>query len=150
MSRKEKIYLCQCLSGIKVPSGYSSNIQSLISMKDLKLVVLKSHDCHALTQQLLPVSIRSVLPQHIHHAIPRLYFFFNTICRKVIGPIKLEELQKYTVVTLYQLEIYFSPSFFDIMVHLMVHLIREIRLCSPVFLRWMYPFERYMKILKGI
>ena len=35
------------------------------------------------------------------------------------------------------------------MVHLTVHLIREIRLCGPVFLRWMYPFERYNKILKG-
>ena len=69
LSRKEKIDLCQCLSGIKVPSGYSSNIQSLVSMKDLKLVGLKSHDCHALMQQLLPVAIRSVLPQHVCHAI---------------------------------------------------------------------------------
>ena len=35
------------------------------------------------------------------------------------------------------------------MVHLTVHLVREVRLCGPVYLRWMYPFERYMKILKG-
>ena len=35
------------------------------------------------------------------------------------------------------------------MVHLIVHLVREIRLCGPVYLRWMYPFEQYMKILKG-
>nr|XP_004492197.1 uncharacterized protein LOC101504131 [Cicer arietinum] len=27
--------------------------------------------------------------------------------------------------------------------------VREIKLCGPVYLRWMYPFERYMKILKG-
>ena len=38
LSRKEKIDLCQYLSGIKVLSDYLSNIQSLISMKDLKLV----------------------------------------------------------------------------------------------------------------
>ena len=44
---------------------------------------------------------------------------------------------------------YFPPSFFDIMVHLIIHLVREVRLCGPVFLRWMYPVERYMKILKG-
>ena len=30
-----------------------------------------------------------------------------------------------------------------------MHLVREIRLCGPVYLRWMYPVERYMKILKG-
>ncbi|GAU16669.1 hypothetical protein TSUD_326190 [Trifolium subterraneum] len=35
------------------------------------------------------------------------------------------------------------------MVHLIVHLVREIRLCGPVYLRWMYPVEQYMKILKG-
>ena len=35
------------------------------------------------------------------------------------------------------------------MVHLIIHLVREIRLCGLIFLRWMYPIERYMKVLKG-
>ncbi|KAL0544079.1 hypothetical protein IC582_019190 [Cucumis melo] len=35
------------------------------------------------------------------------------------------------------------------MVHLVVHLVREVKLCGPVYLRWMYPFERYMKVLKS-
>ena len=47
------------------------------------------------------------------------------------------------------LEEYFPPAFFDVMVHLTVHLPREIKLCGPVWLRWMYSMERYMKILKG-
>ena len=38
LSKKEKISLCECLRGIKVPQGYSSNVKSLVSMKDLKLV----------------------------------------------------------------------------------------------------------------
>jgi len=44
---------------------------------------------------------------------------------------------------------YFPPAFFDIMVHLIVHLVREIKCCGPIYLRWMYPVERYMKNLKG-
>ena len=44
---------------------------------------------------------------------------------------------------------YFPPAFFDIMVHLIVHLVREIKCCGPVYLHWTYPVERYMKILKG-
>jgi len=44
---------------------------------------------------------------------------------------------------------FFPPYFFDIMVHLFVHLVREVRLCGLVYLRWMYPIKRYMKILKG-
>jgi len=43
----------------------------------------------------------------------------------------------------------FPPSFFDIIVHLLAHLVREIKFCGPVYLRCMYPIERYMKILKG-
>ena len=61
----------------------------------------------------------------------------------------LDKLQNDVVVTLCILEKYFPPSFFDIMLHLTVHLVREVKLCGPVYLRWMYPFERFMKFLKG-
>jgi len=67
----------------------------------------------------------------------------------VIDPLKLDALQKEVVLTLCHLEIYFPPSFFDVMVHLVVHLVREIKICGPVFLRYMYPFERFMGILKS-
>jgi len=57
LSKKEKIGFCQCLRGVKVPQGYYSNIKSLVQLKELKLVGLKSHDCHVLMQQLLVVAI---------------------------------------------------------------------------------------------
>ena len=60
----------------------------------------------------------------------------------------LDKLQNELVVTLCLLEKYFSPSF-DIMIHLTVHLVREVRLCGPIYFIWMYPFERFMKVLKG-
>ncbi|CAM8937750.1 unnamed protein product [Rhodiola kirilowii] len=58
LSKNEKTILCGCLKGVKVPYGYSSNIASLVSMKDLRLNGLKSHDYHVLIQQLLPIAIR--------------------------------------------------------------------------------------------
>ena len=48
LSRKENISFCQCLRRVKVPQGYSSNIKSLVQLKDLKFVGLKSHDYHVL------------------------------------------------------------------------------------------------------
>lgn len=51
--------------------------------------------------------------------------------------------------TLCQLERIFPPSFFDIMVHLPIHLANEVRLGGPVQFRWMYPPERYMCTLKS-
>ncbi|KAL5555691.1 hypothetical protein UlMin_037927 [Ulmus minor] len=149
LSRFEKKLFCSTLAGVKVPTGYSSNIKSLVQMKDLKLINLKSHDCHTLMQQLLPVAIRGVLPKEVRNTIIRLCYFFNSICSKIIDPSKLQQLQDEVVVTLCLLEKYFPPAFFDVMVHLTVHLPREIKFCGPVWLRWMYSMERYMKILKG-
>ncbi|XP_058733075.1 uncharacterized protein LOC131604664 [Vicia villosa] len=149
LSRKEKIILCKFLHGVKVPEGYSSNIKSLVSMKDLKLKGLKSHDCHVLMENFLPIGIRSILPEKVRCTITKLCFFFKAICSKVIDPEKLPLLQKEIVVTLCELEMYFPPSFFDIMVHLTVHLVMETQYCGPAYMRWMYPIERYMKILKS-
>lgn len=149
MSKQERTIFCQCLHGIKVPQGYSSNIKSLVSMQDLKLVGLKSHDCHVLMQQFLPIAICGILPKKLRLVIIRLCQFFNAICSKVIDPTKLDDLEVEARIILCQLEMFFPPAFFDIMVHLIVHLVREIRLCGPVYLRWMYPVECYMKILKG-
>ncbi|KAJ9542610.1 hypothetical protein OSB04_029116 [Centaurea solstitialis] len=48
LSKVEKTRFCQCLHGIKIPYGYSANIKKLVSMKYLKLLGMKSHDCHVL------------------------------------------------------------------------------------------------------
>ncbi|KAI5316717.1 hypothetical protein L3X38_036424 [Prunus dulcis] len=149
LSKAEKREVCNSFYGMKVPKGYSSNIKNLVSLQDSRLLGLKSHDCHTLMQQLLPVAIRSVLEKPARYAITRLCFFFNAICAKTVDVSKLDKLEEDVVVTLCLLEKYFPPSFFDIMVHLVVHLVREVRLCGPVYFRWMYPFERYMKVLKG-
>ena len=48
LSKTEKIAMCKCLHGIKVPSGYFANIKRLVNMIDLKLTGMKSHDCHVM------------------------------------------------------------------------------------------------------
>jgi len=77
-----------------------------------------------------------------------LCFFFNKISQKTMDVFELDDLELESVETACQLEMYFPPSFFDIMVHLIVHIMYEIKMCGPVFLRSMYPFERFMGILK--
>ena len=69
LSRKEKISFCQCLHRVKVPQVYSSNIKSLVQLKDLKLVGLNSHDYHVLMHQLLAVAIRDIFPNKVRLAI---------------------------------------------------------------------------------
>lgn len=149
LNKKEKKLFCETLQGVKVPDGYSSNFRNLVSMDECRLHGLKSHDCHTLMQQILPLAIRNCLSKNVRSVITRLCFFFNSLCSKVIRPDSLDQLQQELQVTLSSLEQYFLPAFFDIMVHLTAHLVEEVMLCGPVYLRWMFPFERGMKPIKG-
>ncbi|KAL6146109.1 hypothetical protein ACLB2K_056792 [Fragaria x ananassa] len=144
----EKKIVCRSFFGMSVPTHFSSNISNLVSMEDLNLVSLKSHDCHTVMQYLLPVALRSVLEKAVRYAIIRFCLFFKAICSKVIDVSRLKQMQADLVETVCLLEKFFPPSFFDIMIHLTVHLVREVEWCGPVFFRWMFPFERYMKVLK--
>jgi hypothetical protein len=51
-------------------------------------------------------------------------FFFNTIGQKVLSEEALESLEKMHYETLYFLEMYFPPDFFDISVNFTTHLIK--------------------------
>ncbi|GJT15354.1 putative transposase-associated domain-containing protein [Tanacetum coccineum] len=68
---------------------------------------------------------------------------------KEINLQELDKLQLELVVTLCLLKKFFPLSFFDIMIHLTVHLTREVKLCGRICSRWMYPIERCMKVIKG-
>ena len=55
--------------------------------------------------------------------------------------IEFKQATKDVVQSLVSLEMIFSPSFFNIMTHLLVHLVKEIGILDPVFLHNMFPFE---------
>ncbi|XP_066162198.1 uncharacterized protein [Oryza sativa Japonica Group] len=99
--------------------------------------------------KILPVAIRGILPPQVHHTIQRLCAFFNAIGQKIIDSEDLDGLQADIVRTLCHLEMYFPLAFFDIMVHLTVHLVKQTKIFGPAFMREMWPFERYMGILKS-
>ena len=149
LTHQEKKIVCSSFLGMKLPDGFCSNIRSLVSMETLRLTKMKSHDCHMILHHLLPIAIRSSLHKKVRDTVIRFCLFFKAICSKVIEVDKLEKMQSQLVITICQLEKYFPPSLFDIMIHLSIHLVREVELCGPIFLRWMYPFERYMKTFKG-
>lgn len=142
MSKSEKKVFCKRLSDFKGPDGYCSNISRGVSVEECKVSGLKSHDYHVLMQQLLPVAVRGLLPKGPRLAILRMCAFFNRLCQRVIDVERISKMEAEVVETLCMFERFFPPSFFDIMVHLTVHLGREAKLCGPVHFRWMYPFER--------
>ena len=67
---------------------------------------------------------------------------FNEISQKAIDPNKLTRLQNDVVQCLVSFEMVFPPSFFNIMTHLLVHIVKEINILGHVFLHNLFPFER--------
>ena len=117
---------------MKVPGGYASNISRCIQVNERKIFGLKFHDYHVLMQQLLPLAIREVLHNNVCDAIVELCSFFKQLCSKVLKTDQLEHLQNDIIITLCKLERIFPPSFFDVMVHLPIHLANESKVIGPV------------------
>ena len=59
LTRDEKRAVCQWLRGVMVPTSFSSNIKSLVLMKDLTLTSFIAHDCHVMLTVFLPIVIRA-------------------------------------------------------------------------------------------
>ena len=50
--------------------------------------------------------------------------------------------------TLIRLEMHFPLTYFDILLHLLIHLVDQIRALGLMYLHQMFPFERLMKIFR--
>jgi hypothetical protein len=147
---KHENEFCEFLKNVKVPSSYSMNVSIIISFLDLKVAPsVMSHDYHVLLTQMIAVGIQNILPVNVQEAIMNFCFFFNAIGRKVLSEEALESLEKRHYETLCFQEMYFLTAFFNMSVHFITHLIKEIKLFGHAFLHQMYVYEIFNGILKS-
>ncbi|KAL5579027.1 hypothetical protein UlMin_011469 [Ulmus minor] len=139
---------CRFVRSVKFPDGFAGKLSKNLAHNDSRIVGLKSHDCHVIMQRLLPVGCRSLVNKTISSTIIELCTFFNQLCARTVNVTDMVKAQDQLVIILCKLERIFPPAFFDIMIHLVLHLPEEAILGGPVYMRWMYPFERYLKRLK--
>jgi hypothetical protein len=129
--------------------GYYRKIRRFLDTKQKRFSGMKFHDCHVMMTQILPVALRGIMDKYVHDTLTGLCNFFNVISRKSINVKQLRRLQEEIIVILNELEIYFPPAFFDVMVHLCVHIVDDIIDLRPSFLHNMMPFERMNGAIKG-
>jgi hypothetical protein len=149
LSPQEIEQFFNCLLEVKDPYGYSGMISRYLDKAKQNFSGMKSHDCHVLMMQILSDAIRGIMDEHIRQTLFGLCNFFDVISRKSIGVKKLKRLQEEIVVILCELKMYFPHAFFDIMVHLLVHIMEDIVQLGPTFLHSMMSFERMKGVIKG-
>jgi hypothetical protein len=86
--------------------------------------------------------MRGFLDKDIYEAIAELGRFFRQLCSRTLDKVVLAEMKKEIPILLVKVEKNSPPAFFDVMIHLVVHLPDEALLRGPVQYGWMYPIER--------
>jgi hypothetical protein len=147
MAKSEKQLFCKVHHNIHVPDGYCGNISKCVNCVEGKIHGLKTHDCHVLMHQFMPIALRGILPDNVTAVLFELSSYFRGICSKVLHEDELERLEERIKITLCKMEMIFPPGFFTVMVHLVVHLATECKIAGPVCYRWMYFIERLSCVL---
>jgi hypothetical protein len=97
----------------------------------------------------LPSGLRGIASKEMYETIVELGNFFRELCAKTLRAAVLHRMKVEIVIILCKLELLFPPSFFDVMVHLAIHLPDEALQRGPVQYGWMYPVERRLGYLKS-
>jgi hypothetical protein len=147
LKEDELIVFMDCLKSLRVLTKYCSAPLKHVAKR--KLSAMKAHDWHIFMQQLLPLCLRGLMDQRTRIAIMCLSRISKRICAKVLDPADMGTLKEDATITMCMLKMTMPPSFFDIMVHLILHLVDELDMCGHVCTRWMYCVERLNKVLKG-
>ena len=99
-------------------------------------------------QRLLALGIRKYLRKEERETIIDICSFFQLICARRLRVDDLKAAHEHIISILCKMELIFPPVFFDIIVHLVLHLSEEAINGGPIQNRLMYLIERYIGTLK--
>ena len=122
LTKDGKKQLCQYLSDCTYPDGFCASMSKCVNLQTQKISGLKTHDCHILLQRTLPAGLRGLVGSDIYEAIADLGKIFKSLCSKTLERDVLLRLKDDIPVIMCRLENIFPPAFFDVMMHLAVHL----------------------------
>ena len=81
LSQEEIEKFFTCLVGVKLPYGYAGKISRYLDPVKQKFSGMKSHDCHVLMTQILPVAIRGIMDAHVRER----YLAYATFSTSSLG-----------------------------------------------------------------
>ncbi|XP_073137959.1 uncharacterized protein [Henckelia pumila] len=91
LTKAEKKIFCSVLKDIRVPDSLSSDISKCVDIGRCRIMGLKSHDCHIMIEQFLPIALRRVLSKKVTAPLIVLCEYFRAVCAKSLQE---QELQK--------------------------------------------------------
>ena len=121
------------------PDGYAANLRRGVNLSTMRVLGI---------ERLLPAMVRGYVPEYVWLVLAELSYFFRQLYAKELSRTMIADLQRMALVLLCKLEKIFPPDFFNPMQHLILHLPYEARMGRPVQVRWCYPIERCLNVLR--
>jgi len=119
---EERNIFLQVILNLKTPSHYVSLLRKK-NYKDGDLKSMKSHDFHVMMQDILPLCLQHLVAKGCRMAIMCFSHVFKKLCAKIMDPRAMGDFKNDVAIFLVLLEKESSSSLFDIMTHLLVHLV---------------------------
>ncbi|GKB94331.1 reverse transcriptase domain-containing protein [Tanacetum coccineum] len=112
--------------------AFGSNFKKKVTDNDRNIIGMKSHDCYKMMQQLLPYGLQQYLDTDIAKLIIKLCLFFKQICARTLMEDDMVRAESQLIDILCNPEQIYPPAFFDIMIHLVIHLPEEALKNGPI------------------
>ncbi|XP_074373883.1 uncharacterized protein LOC141714249 [Apium graveolens] len=149
MTNQEKYIFCSVLKKAKLPYGYAANISRYVHTKERIISGYKSHDAHFVLHYLLQFAVKKTLKDEVASPLIRLGAFLRALWSKVIDLDDLRKLQEEIIEIVCSFGTIFPQAFFDVMIHLLLHLCNKVEYVGPAHLGCMWEIERYLARLKS-
>jgi len=107
-----------------MPDGYCSNLRNIVDPNEAKFNNMKSYDCHAFMETVLPIAFGALLDDVLKSPI-EISQFFKNLCLTTLREDMVAELHCNVVIILCKLETIFPHGFSNIMEYLPVHLTED-------------------------
>ncbi|KAL0359879.1 UNVERIFIED_CONTAM: hypothetical protein Sangu_0837300 [Sesamum angustifolium] len=65
LMKDQKRRICEWICHLKFSDGYASNLALCVDLKELRMHVMESYDCHVFMQKLIPIAFGEMLPEHV-------------------------------------------------------------------------------------
>ena len=109
---------------LKMFDDYASKLDRHVGINISILLCMKSHDHHIFMEHLLLIAIIGLL-NHIWKPIIELSQFFKDLCLETLWENELIQMKVNILLILCKLKWKFLPNFFNIIEHLLIHLLFE-------------------------
>ena len=130
-TREENDRVLNLIRSLRFPDGFVSNLSRSVQAGEFQLSRLKSHDLYIFIQRVMSLAIRGYLTKEVRKLLNDLSVFVQQLCSRTAYIYVLEKEEMKIALLLCKFEGIFPPSFFDIMIHLLIHLPYEVKIAGP-------------------